>query len=351
MRINRQREPKRWIAYRTRLLDSLMKLAILSSYVRGPGAKPVSVLLVGEPSVGKSTAIRRVRNVKGVFSVDSFTQKSLEGILVSEGFESGEHSVIAISDLNDILSKPSSVSAPALGVLKSLADEGILHRTAGQYTPHGTDSKAAGSGVRFAEPVMAGFIAAITKSDLHYNYQQLHSGGLLDRPLTIELDATKKERMLMAMITVSETDPRQPVPWKLSRVQPATITMSKTMVHEVHKWTENDLHGSCLFRWCDPGSTRLHVNLCNLARANALISKRKHVAAEDIEAVKKLEPLFMRGYMPIEEEEETASTKPRKVGKVGRPAGSKDKVKRVRKYKKKPEDKHYKLPGDNDYDR
>jgi len=338
MKIERQREPKRWIAYRTRMLDNLMKLAILSSYVRGPGARPVSVLLIGDPSVGKSTAIRRVRNVKGVFSVDSFTQKSLEGILVSEGFESGEHSVIAISDLNDILSKPSSVSSPALGVLKSLADEGILHRTAGQYTPHGTDSKAAGSGVRFAQPVMAGFIAAITKSDLQFNYQQLHSGGLLDRPLTIELDATKRERMLMATITVSEHDPRQPVPWKLSRVQPTKVTISKTMVREVHKWTENDLRDSCLFRWCDPGSTRLHVNLCNLVRANALISKRNHVIPDDIEAVKKLEPLFMRGYMPVPEEEETASTKPKTVGRLGgRPKGSRDTRKRVRRFHKKPE--------------
>jgi DNA replicative helicase MCM subunit Mcm2 (Cdc46/Mcm family) len=312
-----------------------MKLAIASTYVRGPGAKPVSVMLIGHPSVGKSTAIRRIRNVKGVYTVDSFTQKSLEGILVAEGFESGEHTVIAISDLNDILCKPTSVSAPALGVMKSLADEGIINRTAGEYTPQGKDSKAAGSGVRFANPVTAGFLAAITVSDLESNYRVMHSGGLLDRPLTVELDATKRERMLMARATVTEHDPRTPVAWKLSHLKPTDIKITKSDTIQLFKWVDNALASSSLFKWCEDGSTRVHVNIGNLARANALLHKREIVTLDDIRAVKRLEALFMRGYMEVEDEEveveevETASTKPKR-GR-GRPKGSKDLCKRTRR--------------------
>jgi len=146
------------------MINLVLQTAFLKSCT-----KPISLLLLGKPGIGKSRLLSPLAKVKFVSYVNDITPKYLVEFLGR--VKSGEKKFLAIPDFTNCMSHGESTRSTLVAVLRSMTEEGVV-----DLSDYHLEFKS-------DKPVRAGLITAITESSYDKFKRAWKDTGFLSRLL------------------------------------------------------------------------------------------------------------------------------------------------------------------------
>jgi hypothetical protein len=250
----------------TEALETLIKLALFSGYIKGE--KPVSLLIAAKPESGKTELVTKFAKNKGIVLL---TDATAYGIIKTflPVLEQGRLRHIIIADLLNPLSKQRSTADSFIAFMNSLIEEGMV-----EIHTYAVDFKRDG--------IQCGLITTITERAILDRRHKWANIGFLSRMLPVSYQYTQQtaKKILESIVkreyyrekTVKLDFPSKAVTMRLPEKYARSIMRYSTTLAQAQ-----NIYG---FRY----QKQFQV----LLEAHALMYGRREVMQEDFEAVAKV---------------------------------------------------------------
>ena len=227
--------------------------------------KPISLLLLGKPGIGKSRLISPLAKVKKVSYVNDITPKYLVEFLGK--VKSGEKKFLAIPDFTNCMSHGKNTRNTLVAVLRSMTEEGVI-----DLSDYHLEFKS-------DKPIRAGLITAITHDSYAGFKKAWKKTGFLSRLLPFSFSHSVATReMIMNNIDLKKPDPIGKVKFEIRR-RPRIIKCPDHLLRQLRAYEEllSKSSGSLPYRH--------QIQLNGIAEASAVLRGEKMLRQEDIDAV------------------------------------------------------------------
>lgn len=256
---------------KTRDIEELLKLCILSSYI--DGERPVSAMLLSSIEAGKTEILKQFDNVPGVLWANDLTAY---GIIANhlENIQNGKVRTMICPDFITPISRSKDTVSTLLAFLNGLIEDGIV------------SSFTYATNVKLAEAVRINMLTAIPANILNdHRHRWVHT-GFLSRVLPVSFSYSQATTLEIREAIGSE------------HAQPVPVTQSLLVPHENIKVELTPLIGAS-FAYIvpellskmlsdedeKPYGFRLQHQLQTLCKAHALYEGRERCLPCDFEYI------------------------------------------------------------------
>ncbi|MEM5784739.1 MAG: hypothetical protein QXF15_03320 [Candidatus Aenigmatarchaeota archaeon] len=167
----------------TKNILEIVKLAIASSYVKN--TRPVNILLVGEPEIGKSSILLKFRENNGLRIFTDLTKNKLDNFLVDVARENKQVRYLIVPDFLKVISRNRSARANVITYLNALIEEGL--KEVSIMTSRGQET------YKLKKTLRVGIATAITRSALTNEIKVWKKLGFMSRFLPISFSYTAEQ--------------------------------------------------------------------------------------------------------------------------------------------------------------
>jgi hypothetical protein len=246
----------------------LMENLVLQTAYLKSCSKPISLLLLGKPGIGKSRLLSPLAKVKEVSYVNGITPKYLVEFLGK--VKSGEKKFLVIPDFTNCMSHGKNTRNTLVSVLRSMTEEGVV-----DLSDYHLEFKS-------NKPLRAGLITATT----YDSYQEFHKAwkgtGFLSRLLPFSFShsiATKN--IIMQAIDAKTPDPLEKVKMVVKK-RPQAVICPENMLRQLHVCEEllSKATGSLPYRH--------QIQLNAIIESLAVLRGGCQVSQEDIDIIMEL---------------------------------------------------------------
>jgi len=248
-------------------ITKIVKLGIASSFIRNE--EPVSVILLGNPEIGKSSILLRFNTPKNVFFLTDLTKSKLENLI--KEFQNIRY--LIIPDFIKIISHSKSTVSNLISLLNACIEEGVREIT--QYfggSVHQTTP--------FKKPIKFGLATAMTRDSLEDRRRNWHRIGFFSRLMPVSFRYTKEQAKKIREYIYAGKDLFEKK--EKLRLKPTTITCSKKYPAMFEEYIDQFADANRLYGF------RLSKQIRGLLKANALLRGSRRVTIRDVKEVKKL---------------------------------------------------------------
>lgn len=242
------------------MVNLVLQTAFLKSCL-----KPISLLLLGRPGIGKSRLLSPLGRVEFVTYVNDITPKYLIEFLGK--VKRGEKKFLAIPDFTNCLSHGKSTRTVLVAILRSMTEEGV------------TDLSDYHLEFKSETPVKAGLITAATNSSYEEFKEAWKSSGFLSRllPFSFSHSVTTMKR-IMEDIDARKPDPIEGVKFKVNK-HPKTVECPERLLRQLRAYEE------LLARCTGSMPYRHQIQLNTITEALAVIRGRAQITQDDIDTI------------------------------------------------------------------
>ncbi len=242
------------------MLNLVLQTAFLKSC-----PKPISLLLIGKPGIGKTRLLSPLAKLKEVSYINDITPKYLVEFL--EKAKRGEKKFLAIPDFTNPTSHGKNTRTNLIGIMRSMTEEGIVDLSA-----YHLEFKA-------DFPVRAGLITATTL-DSYQSFKKSWKGtGFLSRLLPFSFShSPQTKQQIMDNIDARKPDVIDKVTFKINK-DPPVIRASEVLLRQLRVYEEllSKSTGSLPYRQ--------QIQLNALTEAHAVLRCDIEVKQEDIDSI------------------------------------------------------------------
>jgi len=243
----------------------MLNLVIQTAFIK-TCSKPISLLLVGVPGLGKSRILSPLAKLKYVSYVNDITPKYLVEFL--KQVDNGEKKFLVIPDFTNCTSHGKSTKNTLIAILRSMTEEGVTDLK--DYHLEFTATK---------KPVKAGLITAITNSSYREFNQTWKSTGFLSRllPFSFDHSVSTKDR-IMDDIDTKKLDQITKIKFKIEK-RPPEITNPNHLLRQLRVYEQ------MLSKSTDSLPYRHQIQLNSITESLAILRGNKEITQEDIEII------------------------------------------------------------------
>jgi len=242
------------------IINLVLQTAFLKSC-----SKPISLLLIGQPGIGKSRLLSPLSKVDFVSYVNDITPKYLVEFL--KKVQSGQKRFLAIPDFTNCMSHGKNTRTTLVAILRSMTEEGV------------TDLSDYHLEFRSDRPVRAGLITAITSSSYQEFRQSWKSTGFLSRLLPFSFSHSSETKLrIMDDIDARKPDCVSRVSFKVNR-HPKDVRALEHLLRQLRAYEE------LLSRSTDSLPYRHQIQLNAITESLAILKGKDEVGQEDIDTV------------------------------------------------------------------
>ncbi|MBN1357568.1 hypothetical protein JW988_02255 [Candidatus Bathyarchaeota archaeon] len=243
----------------------LMENLVLQTACLKSCPKPISLLLLGKPGIGKSRLLSPLAKMKEVSYVNDITPKYLVEFLGK--VKNGEKKFLAIPDFTNCMSHGKNTRNTLVAVLRSMTEEGVV-----DLSDYHLEFKS-------NKPVRAGLITATT----HDSYQEFHKAwkgtGFLSRLLPFSFShSIATTASIMKSIDAKTPDPIEKVKMSIKK-RPKEVFCPEHLLRQLHICEEllSKATGSLPYRH--------QIQLNAITEALAVLRGDNRVIQEDIDKI------------------------------------------------------------------
>jgi len=242
------------------MLNLIVQTAFLKS-----SSKPISLLLIGLPGLGKSRLLSQLAKLKYVSYVNDITPKYLVEFL--EQVKKGEKKYLVIPDFTNCTSHGKSTKTTLIAILRSMTEEGVTN-----LSDYHLEFKA-------DKPVKAGLITAITNSSYREFNQIWKSTGFLSRllPFSFDHSVSTKDR-IMDDIDTKKIDQISKDIFKIKK-RPQEITAPNHLLRQLRVYEQ------MLSKSTDSLPYRHQIQLNSITESLAILRGGTEIRQEDIDTI------------------------------------------------------------------
>jgi hypothetical protein len=227
--------------------------------------KPISLLLLGKPGIGKSRLLSPLARFKEVSYVNDITPKYLVEYLAK--VKNGEKHFLVIPDFTNCMSHGKNTRNTLIAVLRSMTEEGVVDLS--DYHMEFNSPK----------PVRSGLITATTYDSYREFHRDWKGTGFLSRLLPFSFSHSPyTTEEIMRLIDAKVPDPIEKVRMKVIK-RPKAVVCPEPLLRQLHVCEE-------LLSKCTGSLPYRHqIQLNALVEASAVLSGRRVVVQEDIDRI------------------------------------------------------------------
>ena len=243
----------------------LMENLVLQTAYLKSCPKPLSLLLVGKPGIGKSRLLSPLAKLKEVSYVNDITPKYLVAFL--EKVKNGEKKFLAVPDFTNCMSHGKNTRNTLVAVLRSMTEEGVV-----DLSSYHLEFKA-------EKPVRAGLITATTNSSYREFNRAWKGTGFLSRLLPFSFShSVATTEGIMNTIDSGKPDTIEKVKFELKR-KPKEIVCPEILLRQLRVYEEmlSKSTGSLPYRQ--------QIQLNSITEALAILRGKSEITQEDIDTV------------------------------------------------------------------
>jgi hypothetical protein len=201
----------------------MINLVVQTAFLKSC-SKPISLLLLGRPGVGKSRLLSPLAKVKFVSYVNDITPKYLVEFLGR--VKSGEKRFLVIPDFTNCMSHGESTRTTLIAVLRSMTEEGVV-----DLSDYHLEFKS-------DKPVRAGLITAITNSSYEEFKRAWKGTGFLSRLLPFSFShSVATTTRIMDGIDAKKLDSITEVKFKVKR-RPKEVIVHEHLLRQLRAYEE-----------------------------------------------------------------------------------------------------------------
>jgi hypothetical protein len=242
-------------------------LVLQTAYLKS-SAKPLSLLLIGKPGIGKSRLLSPLAKVKEVSYVNDITPKYLVDFLGK--VKSGEKKFLVIPDFTNCMSHGKNTRNTLVAVLRSMTEEGVV-----DLSDYHLEFKS-------DVPVRAGLVTATTNSSYEEFRTTWKGTGFLSRLLPFSFShSVATVKGIMDAIDSGKPDPIERVKLSVKR-KPQAVYCPDYLLRQLRVYEEllSKSTGSLPYRQ--------QVQLKAITEAHVVLRGDKSLTQEDINVIANL---------------------------------------------------------------
>ena len=226
--------------------------------------KPISLLLIGKPSIGKSRLLSPLRNGKEVSYVNDITPKYLEFL---GKVKNKEKKFLVVPDFTNCMSHGKNTRNTLIAVLRSMTEEGVV-----DLSDYNLEFKS-------DKPVRAGLITATTNQSYAEFRKTWKNTRFLSRLLPFSFDHTVTTKTeIMSAIDARQPDPIDKVKFCVKR-NPKAVMCPEILFRQLHVYDES------LSKSTSSLPYRHQIQLNAITMASAVLRGDMQVTQLDIDRV------------------------------------------------------------------
>jgi len=200
-------------------INLVLQTAFLKSF-----RKPISLLVLGKPGIGKSRLLSPLAKVKEVSYVNDITPKYLVEFLGK--VKSREKKFLAVPDFTNCMSHGKNTRTTLVAVLRSMTEEGVV-----DLSDYHLEFKS-------DKPVRAGLITATTHSSYEGFKRRWKATGFLSRLLPFSFDHSIETTCnIMDAIDAKLPDPIEKVRFGVKR-RPKAVSCPRILLRQLRAYEE-----------------------------------------------------------------------------------------------------------------
>lgn len=242
------------------MINLILQTAFLKGY-----PKPISLLLVGKPGIGKSRLLSPLSKLDFVSYVNDITPKYLVDFLGN--VKNGKKKFLVIPDFTNCMSHGKSTKTTLIAILRSLTEEGIV-----DLSDYHLEFKS-------DKPVRAGLITATTNSSYGEFERAWKSTGFLSRllPFSFGHSVATKSRI---MDNIDAKRPDSIGDWNFTvQKRPKPVQCPDHLFRQLRAYEE------VLSKSTGSAPYRHQIQLNAITESLALIRDHKKVEQKDIDTI------------------------------------------------------------------
>lgn len=227
--------------------------------------KPISLLLLGEPGIGKSRLLSPLARVKEVSYVNDITPKYLVEFLGR--VRRGEKRFLVVPDFTNCMSHGKSTRTTLVAVLRTMTEEGVV-----DLSDYHLEFKS-------DKPVKAGLITATTNSSYEEFSRVWKRTGFLSRLLPFSFShSVETTQRIMDHIDAGLSDPIEKVAFKVVR-KPRPVSCPAHLLRQLRAYEEllSKSTGSLPYRH--------QIQLNAITESRAVIRGARKITQADVDKI------------------------------------------------------------------
>lgn len=245
------------------LINLVLQTAFLKSY-----EKPISLLLLGKPGIGKSRLLSPLQRLGFVSYVNDITPKYLVEFLGK--IKTREKKFLAIPDFTNCMSHGKSTRTTLVAVLRSMTEEGVL-----DLSDYHLEFKA-------DKPVRAGLITATTNASYGEFKRTWKNTGFLSRLLPFSFNhSVNTTGRIMDDIEAKRPDPITKARFTVKK-RPKEVSSPQHLLRQLRVYEE------LLSRSTGSLPYRHQIQLNAITESLAILRGRWEIIQEDIDTIARL---------------------------------------------------------------
>jgi hypothetical protein len=242
----------------------MQNLVLQTAYLKSC-KKPISLLLLGKPGIGKSRLLSPLAKLPYVSYVNDITPKYLVEFLGK--VKNGEKEFLAIPDFTNCMSHGKNTRSTLIAVLRSMTEEGVS-----DLSDYHLEFKS-------NVPVKAGLITATTNSSYGEFKENWKGTGFLSRLLPFSFShSVATTEGIMNAIDAKTLDLIDTVKFTVKK-KPIVVVCPERLLRQLRVCEE------LLSRSTGSLPYRQQIQLNAITEAHAVLNGRKEIVQEDIDTV------------------------------------------------------------------
>jgi len=245
----------------------MINLVLQSAFLKSCH-KPISLLLLGKPGIGKSRLLSPLAHVNFVSYVNDITPKYLVEFL--DKVKSGDKKFLAIPDFTNCMSHGKSTRTTLVAILRSMTEEGVK-----DLSDYHLEFKS-------GFPVRAGLITAITNSSYEEFKRAWKNSGFLSRLLPFSFShSVITTNRIMDDIDAKRSDSINRVKFKVKK-KPNKVTAPERLLRQLRVYDE------MLSKSTDSLPYRHQIHLNAITESLAVLRGNVKIRQKDIDTISRL---------------------------------------------------------------